>query len=89
MTINLQELFNKGWLGIQLKEGIAQLELKGYDENGQEIAQTIEANRIYKVTYLDMNQGFGLFAIDKENEVAFRINEKVWVYTSLYNGPIS
>lgn len=82
--MTIQQLYNKGWLGIQLVPGIEYLDLQGSDENGRPITARVEANCIYQVTYLSP-EGVGLFDLDKENSVAFNLEEKLWQYTSTHS----
>lgn len=87
--MTIVDLYNKGYLGIQLKPGVGYLKLEGQDEDGQPVVQIVEPDRIYQVTYLSPEEGVGLFEIDKDNSVAFRINEKIWDYTSTYTGVLN
>ena len=79
------ELYEKGYLGIQLKPGIEYLLLEGEDEDGKLITQKVTADRIYQVTYLSFTDRVGLFEIDEENSCVFQIDEAIWDFTSTYS----
>ena len=74
MTIKeIQELYDKGWLGVQLAIPIP-VEVKS-EISGRCV--TLEPNYAYEVTYLSIEYMAGVLKVDEENSIFFKLDGPV------------
>lgn len=81
MTIKeLQELYEKGWLGVEFAIPSS---IEVTDRNGETVI--LEPNQAYEITHLSVEYMAAIFKVDEEKSVFFKLDAPIVRFLNIHS----